>query len=259
MVMLIFLGGCVKFIDFLGEICYDEVMRNKVLATLCSILMVFGFVSVMTPTPVAAAPIEENKQECGAPVFLGFRPWYASVCDNDGVKQPTNEDETIAFVWTIVLNILYDLFLAVGYLALAMVVYGGFLYIMAQGDPAKAMKGQKTLTTAVIGTVITMVATVIVNTAKVVIGISGNGWNQGNFSKEQLGSVFNWLYAAAGIVAVAFIIKAGVEYVISRGDPGKVQKATRSIIYAVVGLLIVLFAALITQFVISAIGGATVE
>lgn len=213
----------------------------------------------MAPTPVAAA--DDTEKNCGAPVFLGFRPWYAGLCDGNErgkseIVQPKSEDETVVFIWTIILNVLYDMFLAIGYLALAMVVYGGFLYVMAQGDPSKAMKGQKTLTTAVIGTVVTMIATVLVNTAKVVIGINGNGWKQGDFSSDQLQSVFNWLYAAAGIVAVAFIIKAGVEYVISRGDIGRVQKATRSIIYSVVGLLIVLLAAAITQFIISAVAGA---
>ena len=49
----------------------------------------------------------------------------------------------------------------------------------------------------------------------------------------------------AGLVAVVFIIKGGVEYMISRGDPGRVQKATRSLVYAVVGLVIVILAAVI--------------
>lgn len=232
-------------------------MKRWILTVVCTVLMICGFTTVAAPTQVSA--LDSDNKSCGAPVFLGLRPWYADLCEagKDEIDQPENEQEVITFVWTIILNVLYDAFLVVGYLALGFVVYGGFLYIMAQGDPGKAMKGQKTLTTAVIGTVITMVATVLVNTAKVVIGINGNDWNQGDFAKEQLQDVFNWIYAAAGIVAVAFIIKAGVEYVISRGDPAKVQKATRSIIYSVAGLIIVLLAALITQFVISAIGGAS--
>ena len=96
----------------------------------------------------------------------------------------------------------------------------------------------------------------IVNTAKVVLGINGNDWKQPLFQQQQLQDAFNWAYTVAGIVAVVFIIKGGIEYVISRGDPGKTQKAMREIIYAIVGLVIVLLAAAITTFVINSTGGA---
>ena len=69
-----------------------------------------------------------------------------------------------------------DLLVAVGYLALGFVVYGGYLYIMSQGDPGKLAKGKKTLTSAIIGTIIAMVASIAVNTLKVVLGINTNGW-----------------------------------------------------------------------------------
>ncbi len=136
---------------------------------------------------------------CGAPVFLGFKPWYADLCNGDKrdseIVQPDDEEKTVQFIWTVVLNILFDAFLAVGYLAIGFVIYGGFLYITAQGDPSKALKGQKTLTSAIVGTILTMTATVIVNTAKIVLGISGNGWKQhedGGFASEQIQDMFNW-------------------------------------------------------------------
>lgn len=227
-------------------------------------MMVGGFVAVMAPANAMAAGLADAKPEynCGAPVFLGFKPWYQSLCNgnirgdstNGGseVVQPINEDETKQFIWIVVLNVLFDVFLAVGYLAIGFIIYGGFLYITAQGDPGRALKGQKTLTTAIIGMILTMSATVIVNTAKVVLGIDGNNWKQDLFQSEQLQNAFNWAYTVAGIVAVVFIIKSGFEYVISRGDPSKIQKATRSIVYSVVGLIIVLLAAAITAFVINA-------
>ena len=63
----------------------------------------------------------------------------------------------------IILNILADLSLAVGYLSLGFIIYGGYLYIMSSGDPGKAAKGKKTLMAAVIGTAIAMLASVIMN------------------------------------------------------------------------------------------------
>ena len=252
MLMLSVLIKCVKFIVFALFLCYDRAMKRKILALLLTVFTVGGFVTMAAPAPAMALSAGKS---CGAPAFFGFKAWYAGLCDSDTngkVVQPQSEDDTVQFVWTIVLNILFDLFLAIGYLAVGFVIYGGFLYITAQGDPGRALKGQKTLTTAVIGTIIAMSATVIVNTAKLVLGIDGNGWNQSGLDTAQLKDVFNWVYAVAGLVAVVFLIKAGIEYTISHGDMGKTQKAMRSVIYSVVGLVIVLLAAVITNFVMNA-------
>lgn len=228
-------------------------MKRKILAFLGMVLMGAAMINVVAPSvAMAKAP----GGDCGAPHPLGLKPWFDGWCDGDSVVQPDSQDATIEFVWTVVLNILYDIFLVIGYLAMAMVAYGGFLYIMAQGDPGKAAKGQKTLTAAVIGTIIAMSATVIVNTVKVVLNIQGNDWKQDDFTSEQLLSAFNWVFSVAGIVAVIFIIKGGVEYVISRGDPGRTQKAMREIVFAIAGLVIVLLATAITNFVIGATAGA---
>lgn len=216
----------------------------------------------MQPQPAMAASGGKN---CDAPVFLGFRAWYSGLCnDKNEIVTPKIEtdkngnvkkDELKPFVWMIVLNVTFDLTLAVGYLAVGFVIYGGYMYIMSQGDPGKAAKGKKTLSTAVIGTVIAMSATVLVNTGRVILGINASdNWNQGKFKTSDVKNIFTWAYSVAGIVAVAFIIKAGVEYMMSQGDPGKVQKATRSIIFSVLGLVIVLFAAAITAFITGAVG-----
>lgn len=63
-------------------------------------------------------------------------------------------------------------------------------------------------------------------------------------------SILNFVYAIVALVAVGFIVYAGVSYVMSEGDPGRIKKASQTIAYAVIGLVIVLFAALLTNFVI---------
>lgn len=194
---------------------------------------------------------------CGTPHLLGFRPWYADLCQGGEIQQPSGDDELASFIWTIVLNILFDITLAVGYLAVGFIMYGGFLYITAQGDPGKALRGKKTLTSAVIGTMIAMLASIAVNTLQVVLSINGAaGLDQGTDIQQKISDAFTWAYSAAGIIAVVFIIRGAFLYLTAQGDPGKVQAATRSIIYAVVGLVIVLLAAAITAFVMNATGGA---
>lgn len=59
----------------------------------------------------------------------------------------------------------------------------------------------------------------------------------------------NIIYSLAAVVAVIVIIAAGIEYVTSEGDPGKTATAKSAIIYAVVGLVIVGSAFIITGIV----------
>lgn len=202
---------------------------------------------------------------CGGS-FLGFKPWYDGLCIKNGNSAdmvPICETDSCApnskslnvFIWTIVLNVLFDLGLAVGMIAVAMVIYSGYLYITSQGDVAKLAKGKKSLMSAIIGTVIAMGATVIVNTFKIILNINSNGWNQGTVTQADVQNVFNWAYGIAGLIAVVFIIKSGVDYLTSTGDPGKIKKATQGLIFSVVGLVIVLLASIITGFVINSVGG----
>lgn len=60
----------------------------------------------------------------------------------------------------------------------------------------------------------------------------------------------NLLYFATGLIAVLAIIVAGFMYVISRGDPGEIAKAKNTILYAIVGLVVVSVAFTITNFIV---------
>ena len=63
-------------------------------------------------------------------------------------------------------------------------------------------------------------------------------------------SILNTAYFLAGIVAVGMIIFAGVQYLTANGEPGKAKKAMDTIIFSVVGLIIVIAAFAITKFVV---------
>ncbi len=233
-------------------------MKKKILALVAAFLTISGGLVAMNPATASAI----GGGDCGAEPFLGFRPWYAGLCDGDSkdsnIAQPAEHDEKdlALFIWTIALNVTFDLTLAVGYIALGFVIYGGYLYIMSQGDPSKMARGKKTLTSAIIGTIIAMLASVAVNTVKVALGITSADVTAQNFDQDTIAGAFTWAYTVAGLIAVIFIIKGGIEYIIGHGDPGKIRIAQQTVIYAVVGLVIVLLAALITNFVISSTGGA---
>ena len=67
--------------------------------------------------------------------------------------------------------------------------------------------------------------------------------------------ILNWVYAILGIVAVIGIIFGAVVWTTSQGDPAKVKKGRDAVLYAVIGLAIVVMAAAITNFVVASGSG----
>ncbi len=64
-----------------------------------------------------------------------------------------------------------------------------------------------------------------------------------------LSGLLNTVYAAAAIVAVVVIIVAGLYYTMSHGQPDQIKRAKNAILYAVIGLIVVIAAFAITWFV----------
>lgn len=62
--------------------------------------------------------------------------------------------------------------------------------------------------------------------------------------------VVNILSALVGIVAVIMIVIGGFKYVTSGGESSNIQSAKNTIMYAIVGLIIVALAQVITGFVL---------
>lgn len=129
------------------------------------IAMVFG--ASVVAAPVYADDGGATTQKCNSSSFLGLRPWYAGLMEAKGGKCELKEvksDQIAGRVWTIVLNVLADLFMLLGYVSIAMAIYGGFIWMVSKGEPAQVAKGVKTLKYAVMGTIIAALAWVITNT-----------------------------------------------------------------------------------------------
>lgn len=80
------------------------------------------------------------------------------------------------------------------------------------------------------------------------LGSAGGG--PAGFSQAQVDGILNVVYMLAGIVAVLVIIVGGIRYTASNGDSSQIQSAKNTILYGVVGLVIVIAAVAITNFVI---------
>lgn len=72
----------------------------------------------------------------------------------------------------------------------------------------------------------------------------------------QLATALNAVYGVMGLVAVVVIIYNAATYLSSQGDPGKAKKATQGLIFAGIGLAVVVLAVVITNFLATTVGGA---
>jgi cytochrome bd-type quinol oxidase subunit 2 len=66
-----------------------------------------------------------------------------------------------------------------------------------------------------------------------------------------LGAIINIFSAIVGLVAVIMIIVAGLQFITASGNAQNIAKARSTLLYAIVGLVIVVLAQVIVHFIIN--------
>lgn len=89
--------------------------------------------------------------------------------------------------------------------------------------------------------------------ANFAIGQTGNCTTTVNSSSFQgtVTSIVNLITFIVAAIAVVMIIYGGFRYITSGGDPGKVTSAKNTILYGLIGLVIVAVAQVLTRFVLT--------
>jgi len=86
-------------------------------------------------------------------------------------------------------------------------------------------------------------------------GLSTTGATCGDTSGSSIDSIIktvvNILSIIVGVAAVIMIIIGGFKYVTSQGDSNNISSAKNTILYAIIGLVIVFLAQIIVQFTIA--------
>lgn len=137
-------------------------MKKIILSTILMIFAGSSFIAISQPLPAYA--------ECNAQ-FFGLPAWYRGLTDGDcKIKSIGSSDglTVTQFFWTVVANIIDCVFRIAGIAAVGFIIWGGFQYMTAVGDPGKLAGAKNTLINAVIGLAIAILSSVIVNT---VLGI----------------------------------------------------------------------------------------
>ena len=79
----------------------------------------------------------------------------------------------------------------------------------------------------------------------------GDESESGESLNDLIEVALEFISIAAGVIAVIMIIVSGLKYVTASGDPTNVNSAKNTLIYAIVGLVIVVLAQIIVRFVLS--------
>lgn len=223
---------------------------KKIILALAILIASIATSATLLPQDTYAAECEQPGQH-----ILGLRAWYDGIATDDpatgSCTVPSDafkgEDNIKKNVWLVVLNIASSVLGVVGYLAICFVIWGGYQYMLARGDPGKVVRGKKTIVNALVGLVICVLASTI---SGMVADIVSDGAKDGaNIFIVAMNRAFGW----AAIICVIIVVIGGIQYVTSSGNPGNVQKAKQTIMYAGIGLAISLLAVAIVNFVMGAL------
>lgn len=74
--------------------------------------------------------------------------------------------------------------------------------------------------------------------------------------KEAIVAVLTTILDFILLIAVVYVVVAGIRLIVSGGDEGEKDKAKQTIIYVIIGIIVVLFARVIVSFVNNIVSGA---
>jgi type IV secretory pathway VirB2 component (pilin) len=84
------------------------------------------------------------------------------------------------------------------------------------------------------------------------LNLLDNPTNYENLS-EFVVNIVNVAIEFSVIIAVVALIIAGFKYILAMGDEAKIEDATKSLVFALVGLVIVFLAPLIVEYIVSTV------
>lgn len=144
-------------------------MMRRLLISLMVAISLFTASSVLLPSVANAAPRENCAAE--SKTFLGLPTWYKYLSPNGSsgdckltLPLDSNKEESVVLAIPRILLAVFEIILRIaGLAAVGFIIFGGFQYLISQGEPDKTKGAKSTILNAVIGLVITISATVIVN------------------------------------------------------------------------------------------------
>lgn len=200
--------------------------------------------------------------QCSDSSFLGFlEPWYAYLprdakCGIDSTKFVVlGPNSSIPLI---LLAVVDDLLRIAGLLAVVFIIYAGVRFITSQGSPDETAKARTGVIYALGGLAASLIAITFVTFLASTLG--GTNGGQGAHLDLRLlpdltgtnviQTLLNLAFGVIGAVSVLIMVIGGVKYVTSQGDPQATARAKSTIIYALIGLVVVIVAQSIVSLVV---------
>ena len=220
-------------------------MKNIFKKSLLTLAIILASLTTIQITSSSSAYAEHELGKCND-YLLGMPSWDCGIESN-----PQSQDDITSNIIIIASNVFTAITIASAYLVLGFVIYGGYLYMFASGDPSKAAASRKVLTRAFVGLAIVLLSNIILNAIRFALirDQSLTAINQNINPNEVFRHAIDWVIGISGAVSLIFIVIGAVGYITSSGDSSKLQKAKNTLTYALIGLAIVVLSAVITAFV----------
>lgn len=141
---------------------------KKMMTLLVIMFFVTTSIGVIFPQNAWANDTKKCSDAQNGTSFLGFPAWYRGLVDEKcEIKKIDQEKKDGAvtiqqFVWTIIGNVFDGIFRILGVVAVGFIVWSGIQYMISAGDSGKMAKAKTTLTNAIVGLIIAVIASGIV-------------------------------------------------------------------------------------------------
>jgi len=134
--------------------------------------------------------------------------------------------------------------------AIIMVMISGIKYMTSSGNPEARTKAVKSLSTSVIGFVILATFWSLLRFFLAFIEYQSPAEARGGTDiAEIISSLLNYVLGIGGVVSVIYLIMGGFKYITSGGSEKAVGEAKNTILYAIVGLVIIIAAFAIKNYI----------
>lgn len=152
----------------------------------------------------------------------------------------------------------------VGFIAILsalVIIIGGVMYTLSLGDEQRSARAKKIVLYAVVGLIISTLATVISYMLRQIVSpllpasdpffLAGGPSGAANIVTTLIGSIGVFVLSPLAMIAAGAIIYGGYMYITSAGEEDKARLGKRIILFTLLGVFIVLSAALIVNIVIT--------
>lgn len=141
-------------------------MKNFIQSKLTLAVLLIAFASTAIAPLLPAPSVYAKECAAGTSALTLLPPWYKGLqCDDDkgSILPPKDQGGLQPMIFIIILNVIEALLYIVGYITLAMIIWGGFKYMLGGDNPSKVEAAKKTIVNAIIGLVISIFSIIIIN------------------------------------------------------------------------------------------------